>query len=129
MIKANVGYGKGHYIARVQGHAEFAPKGQDIVCAGVSALTMALHKAVTDTVGENDAERYSIKIDEGQFGILVADVCDSKKEEMLDAFFSMFDKGISQIEKEYPGYISVLRIIFSDQDEYDGTSEQTMEIE
>lgn len=27
---------------KIEGHAEYAPEGQDIVCAGVSALTQSL---------------------------------------------------------------------------------------
>ena len=129
MIKANVGYGKGHYIARVEGHAGFAPKGQDIVCAGVSALTMALYKAVSDFLGRDDAAYHLVETGDGCFEIEVHGVLKHSVRAALGASFTMFVRGLRQIEKEYPGYLHVEQIIFTDKDEYDDTSEQTMKIE
>ena len=44
MIKVYVGKNQIH----VQGHANTAPKGQDIVCAAVSALTLTLIRGLTE---------------------------------------------------------------------------------
>lgn len=129
MINAKVSYGKGHYIARVQGHAEFAPKGQDIVCAGVSALTMALYKSVTDILGRDDASYQLVEIAEGCFEIEVHGVCNKYIAAIADALFFMFEKGLMEIESNYSDYLHVEQIIFSGKDEYDDTSEQTMKTE
>ena len=37
----------------VQGHAGFAPRGQDIVCAAASALMLALCERLQDTRGRS----------------------------------------------------------------------------
>lgn len=47
MIKVYVGTNQ----IRVQGHANTAPKGQDIVCAAVSALTLTLIRGLKDIAG------------------------------------------------------------------------------
>ena len=39
-----------------KGHADFAEKGKDIVCAGISALCMALLKRITELQKENQTE-------------------------------------------------------------------------
>ena len=51
----------------ISGHANYAKKGKDIVCAGVSALTIALIRTLNDMKDNNEAE---IEIDPaGQPGI------------------------------------------------------------
>lgn len=48
----------------LSGHAGYAPKGQDIVCAAVSALTenlkLGIEKLTRSSVGFFDAENYEI---------------------------------------------------------------------
>lgn len=42
----------------ISGHAGYAPAGQDIVCAGVSALTQTLIKSIEDLTSDKIKYKY-----------------------------------------------------------------------
>lgn len=44
MIKVNVRQREDSCVITIQGHARFAPKGQDIVCSAISTLYQTLHQ-------------------------------------------------------------------------------------
>ena len=77
----------------ITGHANFAPIGQDIVCAGVSALVQTLIQSVeeltTDTI-QYDMQPGSVHI---KFWCL-----SDQSKVLVDAFFI----GIKQIADNYP---------------------------
>ena len=129
MINAEITYGQGSFIAKVKGHAGLAPVGQDIVCAGVSALSMALHKAVTGCVTREDASYFSVEINDGCFEIRVLGIRDSEAGKRLEAFFAMFFDGLFEIEKEYPDCLKLNTFEFPFGDNDNDTSEQTMKNE
>lgn len=82
-----------HQRMTVQGHAEYAPHGKDIVCAAVSALAYALIGAL-----EEDGLIRELVVRPG-FMTVVA-----KKE---DKAFDVVRCGISQIAARYPQCVSI----------------------
>lgn len=87
------------HILSVNGHAGYAHKGEDIVCAGVSALVYAL-------IGwlENNAEDTQfVSIDEGNGEVIIS--CDG--DEKTATAFYMAAIGIEQIANAYPAHVTI----------------------
>ncbi len=126
MINAEITYGNRSYMAKLTGHAGFAPKGQDIVCAGVSALSAALHKAVSDFASRENTAYFSVEINDGCFEMRVLGIRDREAEKRFEAFFAMFFDGLFEIEREYPENLKINMFEFPFGDNDNDTSEQTM---
>ncbi len=88
MITVSVAeYGR-EYAVEIIGHSEYAKRGEDIVCAGVTALAAALNGfAEEDTVQAGDGCYYA--------------VIDAKYALAVE----MFSDGIREIERMYPDYV------------------------
>ncbi len=129
MINAEITYGNKSFMAKVKGHAGFAPKGQDIVCAGVSALSMALYKSVVHSVARENTAYFSVEINDGCFEMRVFGIRDPETQKQLEMFLAMFYSGLSEIEKQYPDYIKLNMFDFPFGGNDNDTSEQTMKTE
>ena len=81
----------------VNGHAGYADKGQDIVCAGVSAIVYAL-------IGwlENNIEAFT-SIDENNGEVIIS--CEG--DEKVEAVFYMAAIGIESIMNAYPDHVDI----------------------
>ena len=82
----------------IRGHANYAPHGQDIVCAGVTALTQVLVKSLETLTGNE------IKYDmsPGRVDIEIGNP-DEDAQLLMDSFLV----GIEMIADEFPEYIRV----------------------
>ena len=78
------------------GHAGFAPAGQDIVCAGASALMCALAGAL-DTLGAQGVQR---TLSAGHAAIAADDRTDVR------AAFTVAVTGLRQLAEAYPGHVA-----------------------
>lgn len=76
---------------RLHGHAQYAPEGQDIVCAGVSALyeTLMGHPRVQEASMDG-------------WSILAADE-DARAE--MRPMFDMIARGLERIAEQYPAHV------------------------
>ena len=83
---------------RIEGHARMAPSGQDIVCAGVSALVGAALQMVDWMINEQDQAK----------GIIDVTVVDSDQGERLDAVILMLYYGLLNIQEQYPEHLRVV---------------------
>ena len=83
---------------KIRGHAGYAPQGQDIVCAGVTALTQTLVESLETLTGNE------IKYDlsPGRVDIDIKDP-DEDAQLLMDSFFV----GVEMIADEFPEYIRV----------------------
>ena len=81
------------------GHAGYAPRGQDIICAGVTALTLSLIKSVEDLT--EDIIEYEIS--PGRADIKYGNLSEASKT-LVDSFFV----GICMIADEFPEYVRIL---------------------
>lgn len=99
MINARYEVERGTHSLTVFGHAGYAAKGSDIVCAGVSALVQAL-------IGwlENNAHNVEyISVDEDGGEVLI---CCTHSEDIAAVFF-MTAIGLEMISKEYPNHVHI----------------------
>ena len=83
----------------VSGHAEYAPPGQDIVCAAVSALAQTLALSVRMVAGDHA----TVTTGDGLLDIKLHTANDITKA-LISAFFI----GVKEIEKQYPANVRVL---------------------
>ena len=115
MIK--IRYSKGENLAYhhllIRGHAQAAPSGHDIVCAGVSAIAFAL-LAYLEQNAEHDT--YPPEIEPGTMDIFVV-----QDDEGIRAAFEMAILGLEQIANHYPQYVEITYLCTS----ADDTREQT----
>lgn len=90
---------KTHYL-RVEGHANWAEAGNDIVCAAISTVSYTLLGFLHNA--EEDIDELSAETDEG----CVVALC--KGNERIDTAFEMAFIGYLQIEKQYPRHVRVV---------------------
>lgn len=83
---------------RIDGHSGYASSGQDIVCAGVSALVGAALQMLDWNINEQDQSK----------GIMDVTVVDSDQGERLDAVILMLYYGLLNIQQQYPDYLRVV---------------------
>lgn len=97
----HIEYDPVHVRIRVRGHAQYAPEGQDIVCAGVSALyeTLVIHPLTMELPNEAD-EMWS-----------EVDALSHCRSEMRP-LFELIARGMEAISEEYPGHVRY-RMVFA----------------
>ncbi len=95
-----VSYDRRHHRLLVQGHANTAPAGQDLVCAAVSALTYTAAWNVAELVSQGNAAHQRIQLNDGNACI----ACVPKKN-MRSVATLMFDSlcsGFALLASFYP---------------------------
>ena len=80
----------------VKGHANYAPNGQDIVCAGVSAL----YTAVTNVL----IEQHDAALD-GDDTVQLGSINDSQY------IVAVLHMNLVEIAKEYPDYVEIINVV------------------
>lgn len=85
----------------VEGHAGFADYGQDIVCAGVSAIAQAALYGLQDILG--DAVRSRMR--EGYLEVLVPQ--DRAIEQGPRAVLRTLELGLTAVHRSYPGAMEI----------------------
>lgn len=79
----------------ISGHAGYAPRGQDIVCAGISALYLTLCEALEDLPHSTvSVSSTSIYVKETEYPELTADL------------IRVFTKGMMLLAAQYPKNIN-----------------------
>lgn len=89
----------------VQGHAEYNT-GNDIVCAGISALAQALVGTLQNVDGISFKKK---KVEPGNIELEIEPFFDEYQKSIDSIFFTVYI-GLSQIEKSYPKNIKVALI-------------------
>ena len=95
-------YGRGAVYTgfKVQGHAGFAPAGQDIVCAAVSAMTMLTVNLIEDAFGIKS----DLRVDEER-GIITLTV--EEETPTASKIIGAFKQELVGLSVEYPQNILV----------------------
>jgi len=88
----------------IKGHANFAEYGYDIVCAGVSSLSIAIINGILEVL---DLKPEVVQ----ENGYLFCNLENLKEEELLKAqtLLKTFYLGIKSIETNYSDYIKVTK--------------------
>ncbi len=129
MINVNCSVTRNGAQLHLKGHALYAPKGQDIVCAAVSSLCLALAKTINE---ERNADEKSFTCisssDDGEFYIKAEKFSDNGTALRILSYFILVINGLVAAEKLYPRCISVKKDIIPSRIYNIGTSEQTMNL-
>ena len=94
------------YGFNVEGHADFAENGADIVCSAVSVLTIN----TVNSIELFSDERFDGEIDEEDGGFLKMILPDVKNENTnhdVELILKVMFNGLIDIKKEYSRYISI----------------------
>ncbi len=91
------------FAVSISGHSGQATKGNDIVCAGVSALSQSVALAL-----EHYEIAHSIRQQEGllEFSVNIDSLNDDKKIR-CESLVSVFILGIHEIQEQYPDFVHV----------------------
>ncbi len=87
------------------GHSGYAPAGEDVVCAGVSALIQALALGMSDIA---KVESTKIEIDTQRTRIKVSWPRSDKREILLLA--ETVVRSLENISKSYKGYVKIVEV-------------------
>ncbi|HPI15068.1 MAG TPA: ribosomal-processing cysteine protease Prp [Spirochaetota bacterium] len=91
-------------MLRVEGHSGFGASGNDVVCAGISAITQTALVAITKVAGIRQ------DLDHGE-GFLESrielDGLDESRRNSLNVIIDTMLAGLEEIEKENPGSLSI----------------------
>ena len=79
----------------VAGHSGTAPKGEDIVCAGVSALTQAALMGLTEHLKRSDV---TYKMESGLLEVRLA----ASPDDCTEAVLRSMSLGLEAIAEQYP---------------------------
>lgn len=82
----------------ISGHANYAKKGEDLVCASVSSLAIGTLNAL-DELSNNKLE---IKINEGLVSIEILE-----SEEIIQTILKVFEIQLKTIQESYKQYINI----------------------
>lgn len=83
----------------MSGHANYATKGEDVVCAAVTILSLTTLQSLVDLT--EDEIEYDVQ--PGWVDIKYRDLSEKAKA-LIDSFFI----GICLVADEFPGYIRIL---------------------
>ena len=112
MTEISLGCVNGRKVAlAANGHAEFSEKGQDVVCAAVSALVQALFYGFYEVLKEKNLRS---KID-SEKAIMALDwsKCESKSSAVLA---ETIIGSLKEIARAYPGHVSILEVRLNEMD-------------
>lgn len=103
MINIEYDFGKSIKL-HIKGHANAAPYGEDIYCAGVSALTVALSCALKDAKSQGFLDVLKIDLKGGDTHIRA--VPKKGHEALVATIFTTIFNGYDAMSMEYPEYVS-----------------------
>ena len=89
------------FLLTCEGHANYAEKGKDIVCAGISALCCALEAALENLSEINKLKSYLCTATDGSFK---AEAAAADGTEVQTVFETIYN-GLCRIESGYCPYI------------------------
>ena len=91
-----------------EGHAGWAPKGRDIVCAGVSALCMALVRRLEEMSLAGMVHMAQCDIADGELTVVAETEDGDKMSELrLRDTFDTVLAGLEALEEDYADYIEI----------------------
>ncbi|MDO4289383.1 MAG: ribosomal-processing cysteine protease Prp [Eubacterium sp.] len=89
----------------VEGHAGYGDSGEDIVCAGISILTISILNGLSEIVGITDLNR---EVKEGYTSFEIPEITDPIQRIKADALMDTFHLGIGATAAAYGDYIQMI---------------------
>ena len=90
----------------VSGHSGYAEKGEDIVCAAITALVTMAEATINDVCGAKAKVR--VKEEDARITLTLPASCD--EEETVQAVLSGMMLTLISLREEYEDYIEVLEV-------------------
>ena len=91
-----------------EGHAGYAEPGRDIVCAGISALCMALVRRLEDMTAEGIVRLTGCETGDGELHLRVeTEKNDKMCELLLRNTFAAVMAGFAALEEDYADYVMI----------------------
>ncbi len=84
----------------IEGHSGYAPSGQDIVCAGISALSQAAAQMYAKMDADGDLQEFNLEMENGKLS-LFAVACKWSKAK-AKGIYEYFCEGTQLISQHYP---------------------------
>ncbi len=102
MIHVALFYSDKHTLCgyTLEGHADSAPHGEDIVCAAASTLAI-----VTENSLDIQGVHYDAEMEEGYFKLFLQEARDEKEVVIAQAVLKTLEIGLLQLAKNYPKFI------------------------
>jgi uncharacterized protein YsxB (DUF464 family) len=97
-------YNRKCHILSLKGHAGYAERGKDIVCAGISALTLNLSN-ILDKMAAEEMVEVSQLAGDGRLYIQV--IPQWQYEEEVTKIFDYTINGLKLIAGQYPEYVRI----------------------
>lgn len=97
----------GGVLFEVSGHAGYGKKGEDIVCAGITALCMALLSTLEELKCEKDIEIINTSTADAYLSVEIAYTDNIYSEKKTECVFMTVINGLKAIEGLYPDNLSV----------------------
>lgn len=89
----------------VSGHSGYAEQGEDIVCAGVSILTISILNGLSEIAGIDVLNR---EVREGYTSFELPEVSDPVKRIQMDTLMETFHLGIGATAAAYGDYVKLI---------------------
>ena len=112
MIKVEMTQTEKGYSVAASGHADYAPKGQDIVCAAVSVLLQTLANKVEEAARQKQLE--SSCVQHGESFVVQAKPSGGMTGIMVAAWYDFVEEGLSELAGQYPDHVELY--IYDDSD-------------
>lgn len=87
----------------VEGHANYAKHGKDIVCAGVSAVSVGTVNAIETLAGVE----LPVKMKDGWLSSLIPHIADKEKEDKLQLLLESMIVSLDTIAQSYGDHVVV----------------------
>lgn len=102
MTQARFDYNGDIRKVEITGHADYADKGHDIVCAGISMLSQSYMYFIKDLEEKGKAMIISLLISDGNFFM-----CNQVKSPEAEAAFEMMRRGMMALSDTYPDNLKI----------------------
>ena len=102
MIK--ITYNLKKHEVKIKGHANSAPMGEDLICAGISTLTVALSRALKEAKSQGLIDELTLDLDDGDTHVKA-----KPKEEAVptvNTIFTTILNGYDAMSISFPQYVS-----------------------
>lgn len=130
MINVELKKAPSAFLLTVSGHAGYACKGRDIVCAGVSSLCQAFLSSVKKLYEKGCFRGFSFEVSDGSLSLKATGFKDERTSNYTDAYTLLFIDGIRAIEEVYGEYVRLILCSESPDGEFTDidTSEKTVNV-
>jgi len=89
----------------VTGHGNYGDSGEDIVCAGISILTITILNGLTEIVGVTDMKR---EVAEGYTSFTIPPLMDPMMQDRANVLLETYELGVRATESAYGDYVQVI---------------------